>query len=588
MTKSGNNAPSLPDSDDVSGLDTLEHEVPFAETLSGTPEPTLPDLDRYQILRQVGRGAFGRVYVAKHTVTLQRVAIKVVDHSGADPEAVQRLIREARAIAALEHPHIVRVSDAGVMANGDAFIAMEYIEGGNLADLIQREGKLPTERALAIMVQILDALGHAHAAGVVHRDVKPQNILLGALDRVKLVDFGVSKTVRNLLTSGLVTSPGMAIGTPGYMAPEQFGQAHTADARADIYSAAAVLYELITGHRPIECDSFEEWVERVRGGHTTPVERYAEGLPDAVRLSIERALSRDPDDRFASADDFMDALVTEATSTSSTSVAEAIRVAHENRTTLRHSATALAPGNSETTASRRQRPSAAKRSSLERGRAPDTLIEGRKNVETRTLIAFLTGGVVIAGALFAGFIAAVMLGRDPRADFRPEAAAERDKSGKIESHTAPQAVLSARVVGAPSGPAPGSTVHEIHVDASAAAAPSTRVGGAPTKSSSARHVDRRGPLVHPPDVSGNLPAADITRAVHRIQFGSCNEDGRSAAVSVVLIGVVRDGRTRFQLHPRSSSGDPDILRCVGRTFVAASESLGASGEGSVTLRMTWN
>ena len=251
---------------------------------------------RYTILRLVGSGGMGEVYLARDTRLQRDVALKLLPSWLNDEEQlVSRFEREALAASRLNHPNVPVVYEAGEIGRRH-FIASEYVEGFPLTDRIGK-GKIPLREAVALAVQVGQALGAAHAAGIVHRDVKPGNILIRSVDgRVKLVDFGIARIAEGFelrtkhLTS--LTSAGVVIGTPAYMAPEQ-AAGQVVDCRADIWSLAAVLQEMVTG------------VPRVPGA--TRVETSSD-LPAALAAALERALEPDPDRRYQTVMEFADGL----------------------------------------------------------------------------------------------------------------------------------------------------------------------------------------------------------------------------------------------------------------------------------------
>ena len=204
-------------------------------------------LGPYQVLARLGAGGMGEVYLAYDARLDRRVALKSPSDAWlADPGARSRVQREARAAARLSHPNIAAVYDV-LEADGRPFIVMEYVEGETLASLLAR-GRLPLERALAIGIALCDALAAAHAAGVIHRDLKPGNVMLTAAGAVKILDFGLAKTP-GTGTQVTITTPGRILGTPGFVAPEQL-LGRPATARSDVYSAGAILFQLLSGHTP--------------------------------------------------------------------------------------------------------------------------------------------------------------------------------------------------------------------------------------------------------------------------------------------------------------------------------------------------
>lgn len=197
--------------------------------------------------------------------------------------------------------------DAGV-ADGLGFIAMELLAGCDLAELVRREGPFGIDRSLDLILQVLEGVAVAHERGIVHRDLKPANVFVTRTEQghdfIKLLDFGISK----MRSAAPLTAPGLAMGTPGYMAPEQIGNARDVDGRADLFSVAVMLYELLTRQKPFSTSSYAEFVEALQSGSMRPLRSIAPGVPEALAAVVERGLARDPDGRFQTARDFANAL----------------------------------------------------------------------------------------------------------------------------------------------------------------------------------------------------------------------------------------------------------------------------------------
>ena len=259
----------------------------------------------YSFQRELGRGGMGVVYLARDVQLDRDVAIKVLPtHLARDPEARDRFVREARMAAGLSHPHIVpihRVSEA----SGFVFFVMSYVEGETLGERIRTRGPLPTAEATRVMREVAWALAYAHGRGVVHRDVKPDNILLEAgTGRALVTDFGIARGGRD---SGHVTDPGKIMGTAHFMSPEQ-AAGHAVDGRSDIYSLGVVGYLAVSGRLPFEAPNLPGLLVRQATEPATSVMRAAPGLPPALGAVIDRCLTRDPAGRFANGEALAEAL----------------------------------------------------------------------------------------------------------------------------------------------------------------------------------------------------------------------------------------------------------------------------------------
>ncbi|WP_040510877.1 protein kinase domain-containing protein [Gordonia soli] len=250
--------------------------------------------DRYRIDAPIARGGMSAVYVGEDLRLGRSVAVKVMDsrYSG-DPTFLRRFEFEARAVAGLKHPGLVAVYDQGI-DGGTAFLVMELVEGGSLRELLRERGPMPPHAVVAVADPVLGGLGTAHAAGLVHRDVKPENVLISDSGEVKVADFGL---VRAVAEAG-VTSASVILGTAAYLSPEQVQSTH-ADARSDVYSMGVMMFELLTGRTPFRGDSpLALAYQRLSFDVPAPGD-VIDGVPEEFDEVVLRATERDPADRYA-------------------------------------------------------------------------------------------------------------------------------------------------------------------------------------------------------------------------------------------------------------------------------------------------
>jgi eukaryotic-like serine/threonine-protein kinase len=249
---------------------------------------------RYELEELIGSGGMARVFRAHDTLLERKVALKILDERYLDDEEyVERFRREARAAAQLSHPNIVTVIDRGE-ADGRQFIVYEYVEGETLKDLVARSGPLPVGEALDLALQVGRALAFAHTFGLVHRDVKPQNVLLNGDGRAQVTDFGIA---RSLDVEKGVTQTGTVLGTSNYIAPEQ-ARGEQVEERSDVYSLGVVLYELLTGEVPFAGESFVAVAMRHINEPAPDIRERRPGVPPRLAAAIDRALEKDPAERF--------------------------------------------------------------------------------------------------------------------------------------------------------------------------------------------------------------------------------------------------------------------------------------------------
>jgi serine/threonine-protein kinase len=277
----------------------------------------------YRVTALLGEGGMGAVFLAQHPVIGRKVALKVVHPQHArNLEVVGRFVNEATAISRIGHEHIVEVMDLGRTAEGDFYIVMEYLDGRPLAQLLAQEAPLRPERAIAIAVQIADALGASHEAGIVHRDVKPENVFLVRrghdADFVKVLDFGLAKLLDGAHAAGRDTSAGTVMGTPHYMAPEQCRAEGEIDHRADVYALGVVLFEMLTGTLPFAGEVYSDILVKQVTMRPPAARSIVPDLPEELDSILQRALAKHPDDRFPTMAALRDALLAPPTAASAT------------------------------------------------------------------------------------------------------------------------------------------------------------------------------------------------------------------------------------------------------------------------------
>jgi len=269
------------------------------------PNPTIIN-DRYQLADRIGRGGMAEVWKARDLLLDREVAIKVLFPENAnDPSFVERFRREAQSAAGLNHPNIVGVYDWGQHGN-TYFMAMEFVPGNTLAQIIRRYGSLRAEVAARIGAQVADALAFAHRNGVVHRDVKPANILITDAGVAKVADFGIARAIDAGHDDGL-TQDGAVMGTATYFSPEQ-AKGETADPRSDMYSLGIVLYEMVAGRPPFVAETALATAYKQVHDDAVPLPKVAPGVPNRFAAIVAKCLAKEPQFRYATADRMRDDL----------------------------------------------------------------------------------------------------------------------------------------------------------------------------------------------------------------------------------------------------------------------------------------
>ncbi|UQA63649.1 serine/threonine protein kinase [Polyangium aurulentum] len=268
---------------------------------------------KYGVKALIGEGGMGAVYEAEHLAIGRKVAVKVMHPKHAQQsESVARLRHEARVAGSIGHPNICEIHDLGRLDDGTPYLVMERLVGETLDERIKREGALPERDIADVMSQVLSALAAAHAKGIIHRDLKPENIFLvrraGSAPLAKLLDFGISKAIDADEHAADLTMPGIVMGTPYYMAPEQARGDRGLDHRVDLWAAGVILYESLSGRRPFVARNYNALLVQILTSKHRPLSEVRPGITPALERVVDKALSKMREDRFQAAGEFHDAI----------------------------------------------------------------------------------------------------------------------------------------------------------------------------------------------------------------------------------------------------------------------------------------
>jgi serine/threonine protein kinase len=275
-----------------------------------TPRPPLKSVGEYDLAEKIAEGGMGTIWRGLHRQTGEVVAVKIVPASMANNAVLQkRFEQEFKAAEKLSHPNIVRAIEYG-HEGSTPYIVMEFVPGESIGQRIERDGRIPEREAIDLVVQAANGLFHAHRRGMIHRDVKPDNIMITPDGKAKLADLGLVKETESDLN---LTRTGRGLGTPHFMAPEQFRNAKNADKRCDIYSLGATLYMMVTGELPFKsCGPLDAWMKKIHN-EITPPRKLVPELTERLDWAIRRAMSADPNQRPESCREFVEDLTGRST-----------------------------------------------------------------------------------------------------------------------------------------------------------------------------------------------------------------------------------------------------------------------------------
>lgn len=377
--------------------------------------PTLPGsvlAGKYRVEKIIGQGGMGVVVEARHIALDERVALKfLLAEYAHHPEAAARFLREARAAVKIKSEHVARVSDVGTLDSGAPYMVMEYLDGSDLSQVLEKRGNLPVDDAVDFLIQGCEAIAEAHSYGIVHRDLKPANLFLSKRPNgnfiVKVLDFGISKVTEPGVDN--LTKTTAAMGSALYMSPEQMQQTRSVDHRTDIYALGIALYELLAGKQPFYADTLPQLCAEILTGTPTPIRIARPDVPEGLAAALEKAYARDRAHRYQSIAEFVVALAPYAPSRSQITIDSVAKMARipsavagapgEQRASLPSSGTLLLPENAYA-----QRPSAPSQPAFQTGSGaihPGAVSAGPVSLQPAGVPRKSSAGLVIALGLAA-------------------------------------------------------------------------------------------------------------------------------------------------------------------------------------------
>jgi serine/threonine-protein kinase len=426
---------------------------------------------KYLVDRVIGRGGMGVVLAATHVELDQKVAIKMLLPALMNSDtSVERFLREARAAVRLKSQHVARVIDVGRTEDGSPFMVMEFLEGSDLGQVLERRGRLTVEESADFVLQACEAVAEAHSLGIVHRDLKPQNLFVtkrvGGQPLVKVLDFGISKSLGNMSS---LTQTSSVVGSPMYMAPEQLRSSKKIDSRSDIWALGVVLRELCTGKLPFDAESIPELTLKVAGEMPRPVLEDAPDAPPELVEIINRCLEKDPGRRFQSVGDLAQALEPLSAPETKGTAARAMAV-------LTGTTSAALTSTVQSSPPTRGIPSPGATPQAGTGSRGAVVVETPQHITTSTPTGSNKGlilGLAVVGV--AGVLGAVALLRPREAPAPPTG-----REAPAATTNAPPAEPPRPAPSAPTVTPVASTPEPVAPAASSAASPGARVGGAKT------------------------------------------------------------------------------------------------------------